>query len=748
MTKFNIDELDDLEIPTFTRSIQLINAIKKNESYEFVGSKLFKLNDENGLEILIVNLVCDGVPDVNSNGIQYRERLGLVTSNRESDIPEVWTLRDSFPCLPHMNDRFSWMPNSICLYFENSSVINRTWTPEKFLKRIYWWIERSSKGELHHADQPLEQFFFDSKYELVLPKESGNNLENINRSVYISKTIERADGACTFFVNSDDQEYKNETAAHIVYIEFSPVINEMISPNPSMLSELYEVMSVTGDSVKDILKEHIQSLIPADGHIKNGEICRTIIIVKIPIVRSSGGEIERTQLKAFLTIESPFEIGEKSGFLFQSPHDNKLYKDINLHGGGNVSTPYIKLFPVEVLKMNSKDDYRQQSGAKNSGGECVLIGLGALGSALFELWNRSGWGEWTLIDKDHLKPHNLTRHIGSIDQVGLNKAAACAVIAKQTTDNVKNLRVFESDVMAKDENVKESLSNTSLVIDVSTTIDYPRSASFIDEYSRHCSIFITPSGNDSVILLEDKDRIFKLRTLEAQYYRAILNSDWGDTHLIGHLGKFISGASCRDISLKLPFSSVMFHAAILSDQIMTLSEQEESRILIWRKDKSTGSVDLVRCSVSEEIKCEIGEYQIYYDNGLKEKLDCMRNTNLPAETGGILLGYHDLNLNSIFIVDALPAPLDSISTETEFQRGTIGTTEQVESCRAKTANVVDYIGEWHSHPKNISANPSGKDIVQLSELSKILSEDGLPALQVIISDDELIIFIGEVVDVF
>ena len=37
----------------------------------------------------------------------------------------------------------------------------------------------------------------------------------------------------------------------------------------------------------------------------------------------------------------------------------------------------------------------------------MLIGAGSLGSALMNLWTRSGWGHWTVLDKDHLKPHNL-----------------------------------------------------------------------------------------------------------------------------------------------------------------------------------------------------------------------------------------------------------------------------------------------------------------------------------------------------
>jgi len=743
MNEFNVDELGLLETPSYTRSIKLLDAIQKNSDYEFCGAKLLKIGDDLHLEILIVTLICDGVPDVNPYGIEYRERIGIVVAPENSAIPEVWTLRDDFPCLPHMNDRPSWMPNNICLYSENEIVINRTWTAEKFLKRIYWWIEQSAKGELHTVDQPLEQLFFNSKYELILPKECGENLENINGDIYITSGPVRADSAVTFFINFGKNKNPENISAHIIYLEFPPAVHGTISPNPHSLSELYEAVSTIEVSAKQILKDHIQMLVPATGRVKKAEECRTIIIVKLPISREIGSVVEKVQLKAFLAVESPIDIGEKSGFLFLSPDDGKLYNDINILDQGKISTPDIELFPVEVLKMNSREDFLKQSGITSSGGNYVLVGLGSLGSTLFNLWNRAGWGEWTLIDKDHLKPHNLTRHMAIKGLVGWNKASACAVLADNSTDSAEGLKAFEADAMSGDKDVIESLSHTDLVIDVSTTLDYPRAVSFIDEYSRHCSLFITPSGNDSVLLLEDKDRIFRLRTLEAQYYRTILNSDWGEKHLSGHLGKFVSGANCRDISLKLPFSAVMCHAAILCEQVMALSEENEPRILIWRRNKVTGSVQFINCLVSKEVNFKIGGYQIFFDKGLEEKLNVMRDKNLPAETGGILLGYHDLNLNSIFIVDALPAPSDSISTQTEFQRGTFGTMGDVDKAREKTANVVDYIGEWHSHPRNATINPSGKDVIQLCNLSKLLSEDGLPAIQLIAGEEGINIIVGE-----
>ena len=56
--------------------------------------------------------------------------------------------------------------------------------------------------------------------------------------------------------------------------------------------------------------------------------------------------------------------------------------------------------------------------------------------------------------------------------------------------------------------------------------------------------------------------------------------------------------------------------------------------------------------------------------------------------------------------------------------------------------MVTYVGEWHSHPQNCEALPSGHDIGQLNFLSCSLQVEGMPALMMIISDDSFGYYIG------
>ena len=56
--------------------------------------------------------------------------------------------------------------------------------------------------------------------------------------------------------------------------------------------------------------------------------------------------------------------------------------------------------------------------------------------------------------------------------------------------------------------------------------------------------------------------------------------------------------------------------------------------------------------------------------------------------------------------------------------------------------IVGYIGEWHSHPTGHSTSMSGEDIIQLTHLAQEMAEEGLPAISLIVGDNNFQVFKG------
>jgi len=131
---------------------------------------------------------------------------------------------------------------------------------------------------------------------------------------------------------------------------------------------------------------------------------------------------------------------------------------------------------------------------------------------------------------------------------------------------------------------------------------------------------------------------------------------------------------------------------------------------------------------------QIGEWTVLLDTWLLQKLSDFREKSLPNETGGVLLGVIDTESQRCLIVDALPSPPDSIEWPTSYIRGCCELLPKVKAAEAVTVGQVTYVGEWHSHPKGVSTNPSHLDLEAYAILKEQRDLECLPTVMLIIGD--------------
>lgn len=730
-------ELDfsNLQLP---RSKQLIAAIESNRDFKLLATACGPVESNYG-EMLWVSVESDEVPPNNRWGILYREQFAIYVPQDQNKLIEVYPLRKSFPLTPHQNQHGEAHPTSLCLYFEPATSVSRTWTAPKFLHRIQWWLSKTALDQLHAADQPVEQLFFITPYELVLPWDYEEQIKD-KSSNFILVSSERFDKKATFLMERAD---KNSSAklAGIFNIETPSVVHGIIEKNPETLGGLAAYLSRKGVDFRELLKSYVEDLVPSIGVPLDHDSDYTIVIIRIPICREEGLAPDRFEHKAFMVLKGLLQLGVSLSLL--CIHEKKFYKDGLAVKNDQAEIYAEELGVMDVLYHNNIQAFRKYSNTPSNDPKMTLIGVGALGSAMLNIWSRNGWGKWKIIDKDHIKPHNLSRHTALAMHVGMSKTDAACHLYRCVTAGAREIEAVDADA-------NELLCSTSLelmadseiIIDASTTLEIPRKASELEQLPRHFSVFITPNGNSAVLMAEDDARAFRLRTIEAQYYRAVINSEWGERHLVGSHGAFWSGASCRDISSVLPYADVLVHASTLADQIQQASLSHDPLLRIWNRDPLTGAISVSSIAPLKEFVVTAGDTKIYLDDGVREQLSSLRNSALPNETGGIILGYYDFNINSLVIVCALPAPEDSVSTPTSFDRGVEGLLESVNEASRRTANIVGYVGEWHSHPPESSTNPSKQDIEQMIYLCRNMADEGLPALQIIVGDNELSLIYG------
>ena len=139
--------------------------------------------------------------------------------------------------------------------------------------------------------------------------------------------------------------------------------------------------------------------------------------------------------------------------------------------------------------------------------------------------------------------------------------------------------------------------------------------------------------------------------------------------------------------------------------------------------------------ISEIYQHTISDWEIIMDEILIDKIYKLRLSKLPNETGGILVGSWDVENKRIYILDTI-IPSDNNEYPTFFYRGVDGLKEQLKKVNNKTAGVLKYVGEWHSHPDNCSTNASNDDLKLLTWLSENMSMENLPAIMLIMGQNK------------
>lgn len=741
---------------------QLLSVCQKHPAFEVVELRRLEIGDvvDQSPQVIdgIVVECCDGtVPSRNSVGIKNRERLLLLHGPGLATPHEVWALRVGFPVTSHQNHVPPGEPASLCLYFEPWSAVERTWTPAKHLQRILWWLRETALGTLHRGDQPLERLYFVSRYQIVLPADFNEHVSSQSDVLQLACARSRISGTVLrgIFVSKDAMNANaNDPGLDILVARVPSVVSTRIERYPATLGELHDQLVARGSGFVTNLVDTMKRVVPSAGlPIRNPHVQHTLMLLQVPVTRGEEAIPERTDVVGFIVHDTTLAgLGIACGAAFDGT-DGKAYADnLSLIGASDTVTftPQIwrnlTVEPVDIRVAFTPKDARKASGIPDADAEFqgILAGVGALGSCMADLWCRAGWGSWTFIDDDILYAHNLVRHIAKDPHIGWAKVDIVTDMARLTWPTAPMPVAISAKVTDfNKEEVKNALLGATLLVDATTTLEVPRDLSDRNDSPRMVSTFLTPSGRSSVLLLEDESRMIRLSAIEAQYYRAVLNHEWGESHLDGHHGVYWVGGGCRDLSGVLPQEIVQLHGATLARQVRLLSVKPEAQIRVWAMDEESGAlvVEVVRVEIS--IERTLGEWRVIWDEGLAEKLKGIRRESLPNETGGVILGYVDQKRKAIHVVDVLPAPIDSVANQAEFTRGTTGVKKAIERAAELTANIVGYLGEWHSHPRHSSATPSATDTVLLAYLAENLAMDGVPALMVIVGEHDISVSLGE-----
>jgi integrative and conjugative element protein (TIGR02256 family) len=701
------------------------------------GARLVAVHQSPGFSALHVKLDVE-VGQKSAKPIRPIEPMVISFSEADQSWPEVYALRLDFPRdLPHLTCNEPDYPVvGLCISEEVFDEAKVHWTPSGFIRQIQSWLARAAEETLHADDQQLDPVILRRDGELIVPHSLMTSADQIPVGAYQIK---------------DSKVYFLEKPEHLepgspLKPEFA--CTRMIAP-PRLHGVLFLQLPRTLKAFIDRLEEYGWETCRADIEAQVEDwleagygSLKPLFLVSFPLLRNKDDK-EESKTYHHWAIASSCTIDTVAidlGLLVQAEgFTGPLIGATSEEKPTGGSTPIWHLSPHPTLSPTMAAIF---NGLPESLPclRTVVIGVGALGSQVLANTMKAGFLPSHIVDVDRLMPHNLARHELGRESIGLEKAEAMRAVAAATLDAEPYPEAIVADILRPGEKEAElllALQAAELVVDLSASVAVSRSLAQDERYGApRISMFLNQSGTDLIILAEHKERLIPLDQIEAQYYWAVAT----DPQLDGHLQqneRIRYGRSCRDLSGRISQAHVATLSGIASEMMLrATSGHELPHASVWRCNPDSMAVNHAQILVEPMETREAGPWTFHISKTLIRDMAKMRDTKLPNETGGCLVGMWDTESGVIHLVGALPAPPDSKATPTSFTRGVEGQKAEITTISQKTAGMLGYVGEWHSHPRWASTMPSEDDITLYGWMKQHMDEEGYPAVMLIIGDDK------------
>lgn len=653
--------------------------------------------------------------------IRQSEDVLIVFRASDDRWPSVYALRDDFPNVLHVNASVGnhW-PHSLCLSERSWYDIQNDWTPAYILELLHVWLSETARGTLHRSGQPVEAFMIAGVATLIVPHQLFTSPLNTSEAFILVGS----DSAVLRLAPRGPEHGERDVAVIVVSTPSRVHGNQL--RYPYTLSVLNETIG-DGYDLSQAIRSHL------DGWRARPALATEtpLLVVQVPITRTASGPIERYDVYAFLLSCTALDLGAKLGLWDRSQPLGTLLGTATADIGG------IDLTPLNVQRTLSAPAASHLNAIGNAGTvRFSAVGAGALGSQLLVNLARAGLRPRLVADADHLLPHNLARHALFDSAVGETKASSLAIALNSILDEPPTVNGLAIDVLdPRRADRAEVFRDVDTVLDLSASVAVSRHLSvYSDRDARRIAIFLSPTGNDLVVLAEDRERTVPLDGLEMNYYWDVATNE----SLAGHFGApetIRYGVSCRDVSSFIPQSVVAIHAGNAARALSRIFHESHASSFLWSLDAETGTVLRTNLGTSPMRLSAVGEWTVAISERLVEDLACERMRHVPRETGGLLIGRFDHLYKRVYVVGYLPAPPDSISWPSGFIRGVQGIRAELDNVTARTANALEYVGEWHSHPEFTSSAPSHTDEDLYRWLDGLLRPTGKPPVMLIIGSD-------------
>ncbi|MDR6523298.1 hypothetical protein J2789_005994 [Variovorax paradoxus] len=498
---------------------------------------------------------------------------------------------------------------------------------------------------------------------------------------------------------------------------------------PSLL-ELASALGIDRDAIEEVLKDYYRRQVMGLQNYKawkKGLFALVILAVKRPasLVGSDGRDVE------VLPYVLRYDIDPKA----------PLEHNCNVH-------------PAFHSHVVSAALLARTSGLPHSAiqAKVVLIGCGSLGSKVGMHLARAGIGQQTLVDNEIMSPHNLARH-ALLEDASWLLLPYKAKQMKKALDGLSHVdaKAFVLDAvelfMVNEKFAEVVPTDASLVIDTTASLQVLIASAGSDAMTvsavRLARAALFGQGRCAVLILEAEGRearVDDITTLLFELCRWLPDLRKSMAGTSSDPRRIFVGDNCRSLTTPMTDSVISRSASMVAMQVqrwISDGKPADGQLCIGVGDSANiGStwdvMDVDKTTVIDV--ANDGGWQVRVLAHVEQAIDKDARDWGRRETGGALLGHVSFEARTITIAGLVPAPPDSIRSETAFVLGTHGLNQALIEAHAASLGHLMFAGTWHSHPMGGSHSGIDKDT-----LKKIATDArGLPAVSLVWTPQGLI----------
>jgi Prokaryotic E2 family A len=401
-------------------------------------------------EVVVLDLSIE-VGQMPVHPILDTERVATIFDAADETYPEVLSLRPDFPRVLHLNARPTEFPRSLCLYEEPYDELKLRWTAPNFVERIRFWLRETARGELHQPDQPLEQILVGANVHLVLPSDLfETTLAGNAARLEVFRCAPGPRGE-VLIAEHPHQRRQSQPGTKYVTTAFCcpPQVHSAVRFVPRTLTQLHGITLAAGLDLVSALRDRLDAWQRENAPLD----CSVILVVFFPKTRTTGAEVESSDIWAFMSPNTVRDFGAALG-LWQV--QNGMVGRLLSTTPAPVRGDDILFDVVNPTLALSRDRAAFLNGVAPDSRRIVAIGLGALGSQIVTKLIRSGYGIWSFVDPDFLLPHiprdefvqpevvNPARNRGgdAVEHQGLQPAPICRPVCQHKIAHLSVLFCF------------------------------------------------------------------------------------------------------------------------------------------------------------------------------------------------------------------------------------------------------------------------------------------------------------------